>query len=330
MKPGNLPLEAWSSTLARAHVDQLEHSNPEVLLWSIKAADHRQYVLRSAGPWRPGADLADEHRVLLHLSRNGVSVALPVRTDSGALFVTNCERTYVLAPRLATQAVNHESHPDAADICSRIGTALGDLHLALASYPSPVESYQHDLLVHAFEESYPKLPVDVRERSIDPHADEAKSVLRGLPTQLIHGDCNSGNVLVSNGQVSGFIDFDHLPVGQRLYDLAYYLVHRRRELVADDTSFLAAVASYVAGYHRSNPLSDAERAALPAAMLAAEISLTSWSHVLLTDLPHRAGPTESDKYARGITSLSWISSHFTQLTEAASPEGGDGRTRARR
>jgi hypothetical protein len=113
MKPGNLPLEAWSSTLARAHVDQLEHSNPEVLLWSIKAADHRQYVLRSAGPWRPGADLADEHRVLLHLSRNGVSVALPVRTDSGALFVTNCERTYVLAPRLAIQAVNHESHPDA-------------------------------------------------------------------------------------------------------------------------------------------------------------------------------------------------------------------------
>jgi Ser/Thr protein kinase RdoA (MazF antagonist) len=139
--------------------------------------------------------------------------------------------------------------------------------------------------------------------------------------QLIHGDCNSSNVLLSNGHVSGFIDFDHLPVGQRVYDLAYYLVHRLRELISSgdrgrrSTAFLSAVGRYAAGYHAANPLSEAERQAVAAAMLAAEISLTSWSHVLLTELPHRACATEADKYAQGVGALRWISQRLDDLTE---------------
>jgi hypothetical protein len=46
-----------------------------------------------------------------------------------------------------------------------------------------------------------------------------------------------------------------------------------------------------------------ERAAVPAAILAAEISLTSWSYLLLTEMTYRAGPNEAESYGRGGSSL---------------------------
>ena len=39
------------------------------------------------------------------------------------------------------------------------------------------------------------------------------------------------------------------------------------------SAFLSFVGRYVAGYHAANPLSDAERAAVPAAILAADICI---------------------------------------------------------
>ncbi|QNE17271.1 phosphotransferase [Kribbella qitaiheensis] len=231
METAEPPIDAWSNTLGTPRVDRLAHGNPDVRLWSVWGDDDRPYILRAVGQWRPGASLTDEHRVLLHLKEAGVSVAVPVRSNDGALYVEHRNRTYVLVPRLPADDVEHELLPDAGDVCARIGSAIGGLHLALAEYPRVVESYEHDLLQHAFEGSRPKLPRNIRERWIDPHAEVARTVLRGLPIQLIHGDCNSGNVLLSEGQVSGFIDLDHLPVGQRIYDLAYYLVSRVRDLI---------------------------------------------------------------------------------------------------
>jgi Ser/Thr protein kinase RdoA (MazF antagonist) len=141
-----------------------------------------------------------------------------------------------------------------------------------------------------------KLPSDV-QLLIRPHESKARAALAGLPVQLIHGDCNNGNVLLNGGRVSGFIDFDHLPVGERIYDLAYYLVHVVRR------GGRASIREYVDGYDAANPLTPNERAAVPAAMLAAEVSLTSWSYVLLTELPDRARPGEATSYQEGVAVL---------------------------
>jgi Ser/Thr protein kinase RdoA (MazF antagonist) len=318
------PIAAWSSILTNPRVDRIAHANPEVQLWSIGCEDDRSYVMRAFGPWRPGASLADEYRVLLHLQGAGIAVAVPFVTDDAALCVKDGDTSYVLAPRLAADGdENRELLPKGGDVCFRIGSAIGRLHAALAEYPWPVESYEHDLLDHAFGQSYPQLPKDVRAHSVDPHRDVAMARLGGLPVQLIHGDCNSGNVLLSDGRVSGFIDFDHLPTGQRIYDLGYYLVHRVREVAARSEkqdrfgpAVLSFVGRYVAGYHAANPLSEAERAAVPAAMLAAEISLTTWSYLLLTEMTYRAGPNEVESYARGVSSLDWISRNFMKLANA--------------
>ncbi|WBQ07616.1 phosphotransferase enzyme family protein [Kribbella sp. CA-293567] len=325
-KSAEPPAAAWSSILANPQVEPLVHTNPDVRLWSVRTGDGSEYLLRSFGRWRPGASLADEYRVLLHLKDSGIPVAVPIVSDDATLAVKDGDDNYVLVPRLAVDNGDHELRPDAAEVCLRIGSALGVLHAALARYPWPVKAYQLDLAHQAFDEGAPKLPTDLRKDSISPHESAAAAALEGLPTQLIHGDCNAGNVLLSDGQVSGFIDLDHLPVGERIYDLAYYLVHSVRAVVARPAAtesrgatFLSLVRRYVDGYDATNPLSSAERAALPAAMLAAEVSLTSWSHVLITELQYRAGPDEPATYQLGATSLNWISRHFAHLTEAIGP-----------
>ncbi|MDX6240624.1 MAG: hypothetical protein QOG10_5444 [Kribbellaceae bacterium] len=43
-------------------------------------------------------------------------------------------------------------------------------------------------------------------------------------------------------------------------------------------------------------------------ILAAEISLTSWSYL--------AGPNEAESYANGVNSLEWISRNFKELANA--------------
>jgi Ser/Thr protein kinase RdoA (MazF antagonist) len=318
------PIAAWSSIMTNPSVERIAHTNPEVQLWSIGCEDGRSYIMRAFGPWRPGASLADEYRVLLHLQGAGVPVAVPIVTDDAMLCVKDGDHNYVLAPRLAAEGNgNHELLLKAGDVCFRIGSAIGALHAALAEYPWPVKSYRHDLLNHAFEHAYPKLPEEVRAHSADPHRDVAMAMLRGLPVQLIHGDCNAGNVLLSDGHVSGFIDLDHLPIGQRIYDLSYYLVHCVREVTARPgeqerlgSALLSVVGRYVDGYHAVNALSTAERAAVPAAILAAEISLTSWSHLLLTEMSYRAGPNEPESYANGVSSLDWIGRNFKELANA--------------
>lgn len=245
------PLAAWSSILTAPRAQRMAHLNPDVRLWSV-TADDRSYIVRSFGRWRPGAGMVDEYRVLLHLKDAGFPVAVPIVTDAGTLAARDGHRTYVLVPRLAAE--KQEELPT-GDVCFQIGSAIGNLHAALAQYPWPVRSYEHDVLQQAFDEALQKLPQAVRESSVRPHQAVVTSSLRGLPRQLIHGDCNAGNILVSRGRVSGVIDLDQLR----------------------------------------------------AAMLAAEITLTSWSHVLLTERRDRARPDERARYDAGVAALSWIS-----------------------
>lgn len=308
------PIEAWSAILRNPRAIKLAHYNPDVRLWWIDCASKESYLMRAFGRRRPGASLADEYRVLVHLQAAGVPVAVPIVTDDAALCATRGDDSYVLLPRIAADAGNHELLPDAGDICFRIGESIGQLHLALSEYPWPVTSYEHDV-TDAFDKLYLDLP-----ENINVHRSEASARLKGLPVQLIHGDCNSRNVLLHEGKVSAFIDLDHLPIGQRMYDLGYYLADRIRKITARveceeplGAAFLSVVGRYVAGYDAVNPLSDAERAAVSAAILAAEIALTSWSYRLRTAMAYRAGADEQGNYEHGVRSLKWISRNFIRM-----------------
>lgn len=313
------PIRAWAGILGRATITDLTSGHAR--LWSVRAEDGRSYVVKATGPWRPGPPLADEYRVLLHVQAAGVPVAPYLVTDDGRLSVEHDGRSLLLLPRLPGGHTGHESGPGGAAVCHAIGRRIGLLHRALAEHPWPVRSYRHDM-VEGFRESRDRLPDRLRERAVDGLAGQVLANLDGLPVQRIHGDCGSGNVLVHRGDVSGFIDLDHLPIGPRVYDIAYYLATRIQTGMARrggrGDSFLSVAGDYVAGYLAANPLSREETAALPSAVLAAELAIAEWSHRLITEMPERALPDQDRRYRRGVAALTWVHDRFPDLTAALS------------
>lgn len=141
---------------------------------------------------------------------------------------------------------------------------------------------------------------------------DIEAALRGLPEQLIHRDCHPGNILVQGTQVIGFIDCDHLCIGPRIFDLAYYAVHHLKWVTDDATAtqrWLTDLPSLLAGYRTQQSLTQAEVAALPYGMMAYHLLLADW----FMHLP------QTESIALEVQALDWLDLHFDAIVEAIMP-----------
>lgn len=83
-----------------------------------------------------------------------------------------------------------------------------------------------------------------------------------------------GNFLFSQGDFSGYIDFDLSQRNIRIFDLCYFLaglLAEEREDVFTKSEWLAAVKSVMAGYESIISLSTEEKDAVPCVMACIEI-----------------------------------------------------------
>ena len=95
-----------------------------------------------------------------------------------------------------------------------------------------------------------------------------------LPKQLIHRDVHWGNFLFSDGNFSGYIDFDLSQKNIRIFDICYFLTG----ILAEETNesltkseWLCNLKSVIAGYESISPLSIEEKKAIPCVMECIEI-----------------------------------------------------------
>ncbi|WP_152360248.1 phosphotransferase enzyme family protein [Microlunatus speluncae] len=279
-------------------------------LWWVTAADDRRYVLKRLGPWR-NLPLADEARVLRHLSTSGVLVAEFLITERAALLAHPAEHPYVLMPLLPNDPF---TATELVDLEERIGAAVAHLHRALASYPWPANSYRERLIETVQGEL--RLPTELH-RSFARCREALVAVLAEVPLQLVHGDLTPGNVLVRRpGQVSGFIDFDHLPLAPRVWDLGKYLSRRfrrtGREAAFTPAEGLRHVVGFLRGYQKISPLSAAELAAVPLTMIAGNVIEASYFQQILSgELDRRRLPDHEEVLRDSLEAARW------QLAELA-------------
>lgn len=310
--PISRALRAWQTNLTFVQAEPLPLvTNP---VWLVVTEDERRFVLKELPEFPPGAGPVDEFRVLSHLAVTNVPVAVPVITDDARLWTVVGERKYMLLPWIEHDDRNHELGVDAAAAARAIGHALGRLDAALAACPWRPPSFVDDPARQVLGETVPQLP-DLVEL-IAPLKERLWSATCDLPSQLAHGDCNTGNVLIRGTDVVAFLDFDHLPVGPRVRDLSYYLASRLRRHLADaDTvdrdvhAWMAVLSDYIAGYHAAHPLSAQEIDAIVPLILVIEIGHTAgcvqgW-------VPDPAG------YHRGLRTVSWLTTHLDDVIAAA-------------
>ena len=285
-------------------------------LWPVTAEDGARYFLKRLGPWR-NLPLADEARILTHLARQGVPVAEFLPTERATLYAGAVEDSFVLIPRLAS---DHFGATELVFLGETIGRALAELHLALARYPWPANSYVENLSESLEQELM--LPPDIAE-GFARRRGGMTAALAGLPTQLVHGDLTPENVLLRRpGAVSGFIDFDHLPLAPRIWDIAKYVSRRirlrwRQGSHASDLGRLDHLAGFLIGYHETNPLGAAEIEALPSGIAAGNVLEASYlQQISAGTLPRRRVPDHDAVLADTVEAARWHLANFEEVATA--------------
>ena len=305
-------LRDWSTAIEMVSWTAMPKvTNP---IWQVAATDGRSYVLKLLPEYPPGAGPVDEFRVLCHLQKRGIPVALPVVTDEGRIHTTVDGRLVALLPMLPSSADDHEFGADPTGTAFDVGRAIGVLDEVLNEVPWTIKSFSDDDPAGSLD-GLAALPDEVRLQ-VEPWGDRLRHAVRDLPTQLTHGDCNTGNVLIDRGRVSGFLDFDHLPSGPRVRDLVSYLVSRlRHQLVrqngeaGDIRAWGGAFPSYLAGYHDACSLTAQEINAVVPLMLLVEVGGAHWCL-------HGWEPNP-EGYQMNRLSIAWLVEHFEELSREA-------------
>ncbi|MGO1976510.1 phosphotransferase enzyme family protein [Brachybacterium tyrofermentans] len=288
---------------------------PARQLWPVTSGDGRKFVLKHVGPWR-NLPLADQARILSHLSSSGVLVAPFLVTENAAVYAGDADESFVLIPW-----IDHDSAPSgrSSEREFLVGGALAELHVALANYPWPANSYTEGFLAALASEDLllpPDLLADFRRRR--------ESMLAGLTPlslQLVHGDLTPDNIVVSDAQGRvGFLDLDHLPLAPRIWDIARYLSRSFRRTVPEQA--LAAVTAVVGGYHRIAPLGEQEMHALPTMIATMHLLEASWTRRIMDgDLERRLLPEQEAELGSMLDALRWQFRHPQAVEDAVRAPG---------
>lgn len=303
---------AWKSVIGDADLEAMPWVRNAV--WRLTSNDGRQFVLKRLPDVAPGVSPVDEFRILAYLQSAGIPVVPPICTDAGTINAATDHGTYVLLPLLPNDLGNHDLGPDAPETTYAIGAAIGRLNEALRQCPWRVDTFTDDpadRLLRALAELPEEATVPVLPRVAD-----LRAAVAHLPLQRTHGDCNTGNVLVHDSRVSGFVDLDHLPLGPRVRDLSYYLASRLQQSLLqpstadrDRHALVRMLGNYVAGYDEVVGLSEYERAAIVPLIMIVEVGVASWAL-------HEPTPDLS-AYQRGVHSFTWLSGHLDEVISAA-------------
>jgi Ser/Thr protein kinase RdoA (MazF antagonist) len=138
------------------------------------------------------------------------------------------------------------------------------------------------------------------------------SIYAELPKQLIHRDLHPANMLFEQGQVTGFIDFEIVVRGPRVFDVCYcgtsLLVSGYPDVEKMQT-WPALFHSLLKGYQEVCSLTTSELRALPSVLAAIELLFAAFSF-----------EAQAEDAARcNISILKWLSTN-RELLSVLSPE----------
>jgi Ser/Thr protein kinase RdoA (MazF antagonist) len=269
---------------------QIEELSPEGI-YRLTTERGDDLILNDLGPHDAQVlnRFAFEYRILLHLQNAGLPVALPLTDRHGRLAVPWQGRNYSLCPCLPNDG-GDLAGADRHLLLHNYGTAIACMHQALTTFPQEQLPGWIEPIDLASEVLHTGLPIILPYLDGD-HAGRFRAIhsalaqtmpdaVQGLPQQLIHRDCHAENLLSCGTQITGIIDWDHLTVGPRILDPAYFSVQLAKRQVRDPgamTRWLDDFPLLLAGYEAASPLLETEKAAFPYVMIAVPVLFAYWA-----------------------------------------------------
>jgi Ser/Thr protein kinase RdoA (MazF antagonist) len=249
-------------------------------------------------------DLQQEVALLAALEAHGVPVAVPRLTRGGEPYVQMGEAYFELSPHLPGVVITDHYAPGAVERARRFGAAIAQLHTALQGCQQLITALEMNLLCNVATASQTTRQVWPDDQPpVEPILSELNRGLAThypeLPQQLIHRDAHPGNMLFLGDRLSGWLDFEIMLRGPRLFDLCYCATSLLISGLDDPAKrqiWLALLTALVAGYETITCLSTAERTALWHMLLSIEVIFIAF----FKNIEHAAG------LAQNIRALAWI------------------------
>ncbi|GEM_PF-654206 len=261
-----------------------------------------------------------EQDVLRHLESRGIPVALPMLRGDGETFIDDEGALYTLSPFLAASDSWKTLAPEGLGRLHReCGAAIARLGAALAAFPCPdieARTWKTEFARDLRERWIPDVErgLDAREgllalETIKAALEGADETIPRLPLQLIHRDCHIGNVVVHGEKVSGFIDFDHLSLGPRAFDLVYFIAHMIMGNVWEDRTgkaWLPLVEAVLEGYETVTPITADERASFFHMIVGMFVMYSGWFFEL----------GKKEEATTRLRELAWVLDNRDELKKA--------------
>lgn len=240
-------------------------------------AEHT-FAVGSAHMLKIFSGLGEMHRQL-HLHQALYSQGLAPRiipTLDGQEHLSYDGLDLLLTERMTGQAADALQLLQSAESCAAIGNGLARLHQALQACPNTLceeENMLHTLMGWAIPKAAEAMPLD--PAWLQAYEARIGHLFPRLPVQIIHRDPNPDNIIMQDGHVTGFMNFELSRIAPRIFDLAYAAtallsVTLAKSPNAAEQFFPAALAIWQ-GYHAASPLSAVEQLALPDMVIAIQM-----------------------------------------------------------
>jgi homoserine kinase type II len=201
-----------------------------------------------------------------HLARRGVPAPAPVRDRENRFWSELNRKPAALLARLDGKSVIAPS----AEQCAKAGTLLANLHLAAQNFNMQLANPRGPDWWRATAPAVKPFLDSAQAAMLDAElAFQFEHRAYALPRGVIHADLFRDNVLFSDGNVGGVIDFYFAGSDDLLFDLAVAV----NDWCVDAVGTLDPVRTraLLGAYHALRPLTDAEHAAWPALLRAAAL-----------------------------------------------------------
>ncbi|WMJ22518.1 helix-turn-helix domain-containing protein [Paludicola sp. MB14-C6] len=205
------------------------------------------------------------------LSELGFDTSIPVESCDGKEYILDGELYYYIANKLSGKPIKSiDIYGEEHNYIARyIGEIVGQLDLVLARFDNDIVCNETNILNDMLNWAIPKVKQvsNLSDSFYDDYLNNFSVLYPHLPKQIIHRDINPSNIIMQDGKVSGFIDFELTEKNIRIFDPCYTATAILSETFTnekiDKKKWLAIFESIVTGYDSVVKLSKQEKEAIP-------------------------------------------------------------------
>lgn len=206
------------------------------------------------------------------LAKLGFNAATPILTTDGNEYHMEDELYYYLTKKLDGRPIKSMEcySDDYMERAFKMGEMIGKLHLVLENFNELILYNEPNLYHTVTQWAIPgtKEVIQLPDEFYNQFIKKFEQLYPLLPKQIIHRDPNPSNIIIKNGELSGFIDFDLTEKNIRIFDPCYLSTAILSESFSIDNKeqlgkWSTILKQIIKGYDAIRPLTPAEKEAIP-------------------------------------------------------------------